>query len=418
MKRGFLLIIASLFFIGYPIGFSGGQPKSGTAISSSSGVGDLWSQYRGPNRDGVSRSKASVNVWSGQMPKLLWKQAIGDGFSGILVAGQDLITAFAVDSTEFLASHDRVTGMEKWRLKLGKMFIDDFGNGPRSTPTLDGDRVFALGSYGDLYAVDIESGQSVWTFSLTDEFEAKVPRRGFTTSPFVQDDLVIVQAGGGEGEAFAALDKKTGKISWKTGDGAPSYSSPVSATIGGVTQNIFCSARTVQEDSTRKTVSEIISVGPAGKILWQGLAPNTIFVSSSTDDGCLALRVEKAGGTFSVEEAWRSREMINHFNSSVYYEGHIYGFSKSTLKCLEAATSKRKWRKRGFGKGSLIVVDDKLLVLSDRGKLAIIQATGEGYYELAAGQVLNGKSWTCPTFADGKIYLRNRTEMACYDIGS
>ncbi|MCG8608480.1 PQQ-like beta-propeller repeat protein, partial [bacterium] len=203
----------------------------------------------------------------------------------------------------------------------------------------------------------------------------------------------------------------------------------ISATIGGVTQNIFCSSRTVQEDSTRKTISEVISVGPDGKILWRApslpgivamplfVAPNTIFVSSSTDDGCLALRVVRTGDAFSIEEVWRSREMINHFNSSVYYKGHIYGFSKSTLKCIEATTAKRKWRKRGFGKGSLIVVDDKLLVLSDRGKLAVIRATGDGYQELAVGQVLEGKSWTCPTFADGKLYLRNRTEMACYDLG-
>ncbi|MCG8607811.1 PQQ-like beta-propeller repeat protein, partial [bacterium] len=220
MKRSSFLIILSLaLFAGSSVAVSGGRPKSSNVskASSSSGAGDVWSQYRGPNRDGVSHSATTVNAWSGQTPKLLWKQAIGDGFSGILVAKDHLLTAFAVDSTEFLASFDRVTGKERWRLELGKMFVDDFGNGPRSTPTLDGDRVFALGSYGDLYAVAVQSGQLLWTFSLADELEVKAPRRGFTTSPFVQKGLVIVQAGGGEGEAFVALDKESGKIAWKAG---------------------------------------------------------------------------------------------------------------------------------------------------------------------------------------------------------
>jgi hypothetical protein len=108
--------------------------------------------------------------------------------------------------------------------------------------------------------------------------------------------------------------------------------------------------------------------------------------------------------------------MRNHFNSSVYYKDHIYGFSSSTLKCLVSETAQRKWSKRGYGKGSLIIVDEKLLVLSDRGKLAMIEATPKGFKELAQAKVLEGKSWTSPTFADGKIYLRNQKEMACYDL--
>jgi outer membrane protein assembly factor BamB len=186
--------------------------------------------------------------------------------------------------------------------------------------------------------------------------------------------------------------------------------------------------RVVEKDGRKQGVNSTISVSPQGELLWKGpslpgviampvfIAPDKIFVSGSIDDGCVVFQIVGGGDTLAVQEVWKNREMKNHFSSSILYKKHIYGFSKSTLKCLDAATGKRKWRTRGFGKGALIVADDKLLVLSDRGKLALIAASEESFRQLAVAQVLNGKSWTSPTIFEGKLYLRNQKEMACYDL--
>ena len=159
-----------------------------------------WSQYRGANRDGVSASDASIKAWPADgHPHLVWKRPIGDGFSGIVLVGDQLLTACAEDSTEFLVSYDRTTGEENWRCSLGKMFVEEFGNGPRSTPTIDGDRAYILNSFGGLYCVNIKTGKEIWMVSLADHFKIRQPQRGYSTSPLVLDDTVIIHAGGGNG---------------------------------------------------------------------------------------------------------------------------------------------------------------------------------------------------------------------------
>ena len=384
-----------------------------------------WSQYRGPNRDGVALSDISIKAWpDGSPPYRLWKRPIGEGFSGIVIAGELLITAFADDDNEFLGAFEKTTGREVWRTALGKKFVEEMGNGPRSTPTIEGDFAYMLDSHGGLYCVNRKSGKQVWKVSLTDKFGIKRPMRGFSTSPLILGKTLILH-GGGKNSAFIGLDKTTGNTIWQTGESIAGHSSPFTAIINNVEQSVFTISRLVEKDGERQVLDETVSLSSEGKILWRGpslpqiiampvyVPPNKVFISSSVENGCLLIQVLPDG---KIETVWHNKEMRNHFNSSVYYKDHIYGFSSSTLKCLEAETAQRKWSTRGFGKGSLIIADEKLIVLSDRGKLAMIEATPQGYNELARAQVIEGKSWTSPTFSDGKIYLRNQKEMACYDL--
>jgi outer membrane protein assembly factor BamB len=384
-----------------------------------------WSQYRGPNRDGVALSNISIKAWpKGSQPFQVWKKPIGEGFSGIAIAGEQLITAFAEDENEYLGGFEKTTGREVWRTALGIKFVEEMGNGPRSTPTIDGDFAYILDSHGGLYCINIKSGKQVWNVSLTDKFEIKRPLRGFSTSPLILGETLIIH-GGGKNSAFIGLDKTTGKTLWQTGESIAGHSSPFTAVINNVEQSVFTISRIIEKDGDRKVLDETVSVSSDGKILWRGpslpqiiampvfVPPDKVFISSSVENGCLLIQVFPDG---KIDTVWHNKEMRNHFNSSVYYKDHIYGFSSSTLKCLEAETAQRKWSTRGFGKGSLIIADEKLIVLSDRGKLAMIEATPKGYNELARGQVIEGKSWTSPTFSDGKIYLRNQKEMACYDL--
>ena len=393
-------------------------------IMNEDGIVD-WSQYRGPNRDGVALSNTAIKPWpKGSQPFQVWKKPIGEGFSGIAVAGEQFITAFSDDDNEFLGGFEKTTGGEVWRTPLGKKFVEEMGNGPRSTPTIDGDFAYILDSHGGLYCVNIKSGKQIWNVSLTDEFGIKRPFRGFSTSPLILDNTLIIH-GGGKNSAFIGLDKTTGKTIWQTGESIAGHSSPFKAVINDVEQFVFTISRIVEKDGERKVLDETVSVSSDGKILWRGpslpqiiampvfVPPDKVFISSSVQNGCLLIQVLPDG---NIETVWHNKEMRNHFNSSVYYKDHIYGFSSSTLKCLEAETAQRKWSTRGFGKGSLIIADEKLLVLSDRGRLAMIEATPKGYNELARAQVIEGKSWTSPTFSNGKIYLRNQKEMACYDL--
>ena len=421
-----VLILFCLLLIPFPGSMSASKTIKADGVTESGNNGsDEWSQYRGPNRDGVAVSNTALKAWpKGEQPFQVWKEPIGEGFSGISIAGEQIITAFMEGDSEFLAGFEKTTGKEIWRTALGKKFVEEMGNGPRCTPTIDGNFAYMLDSHGGLYCVSIKSGKQIWNVSLTDEFEIKRPLRGFSTCPLIFGETLIIH-GGGKNSAFIGLNKKTGKTLWQAGESMAGHSSPFRAVINDVEQAVFTIARMIEKDGERQILEEAVSVSADGKILWRGpslsqiiampvfVPPNKVFISSSVEKGCLLIETQPDG---KIETVWHNKEMRNHFNSSVYYKDHIYGFSSSTLKCLVAETAERKWSKRGYGKGSLIIADEKLIILSDRGKLAMIEATPDGYNELAQAKVIEGKSWTSPTISEGKIYLRTQKEMACYDL--
>lgn len=383
-----------------------------------------WIQYRGPNRDGVATSKVKIKSWKGEQPHEVWKKQIGEGFSGMSISGDILLTSWGEDSIVYLVACDKLTGKENWRFNMGNMFYEELGNGPRSTPTIEGDLAYMLNSNGGLYCVNIKTGKQVWMVSLTETFKVKRPFRGFSTSPHIVGETLMMHVGG-KNSAIVGFNKKTGGVIWQTGDGIAGHSSQFTAVINHVEQNVFTLTKMAEINGERQMVNEAVSVSNDGKILWTGpslaqiiampvfVPPNKVFISSSVEEGCLLIEVFEDG---TADTVWHNREMRNHFNSSIYYKGHIYGFDNATLECLVAETSERKWKKRGFGKGSLIIVNEKILVLSDKGKFGMIEATPKGYKELARAQVLKGKSWTMPTYSNGKVYLRNQKEMACYDL--
>jgi len=396
---------------------------------SSEKSGDNWSQFRGPNRDGISKPAMSLKVWGNDGPTLVWKREIGPAFSGIAIYDQELITAIGEGNSEFIVSYNCDTGNENWRCAIDTMFTDDLGNGgPRSTPTVEGKQVFVLSSNGNLVAVDCRKSNIIWKVDIASKYSIKVPRRGFATSPVVLDELIIIHAGGGDSKAIVALNKNSGEVVWEVGDGITSYSSPFVATIAGIRQIVFTVTRVVEKDGKKSGINSTIAVSKKGVVLWKGpslpgviampvfIAPDKVFISGSLSDGCVVFQIKPGDKNLIVQQHWKNKEMMNHFSSSVIYKDHIYGFSKSTLKCVDAIKGEKKWRSRGFGKGSLIVAGNKLLVLSDRGKLALVETSHESFNQLAISQVLDGKCWTSPTFSEGKLYVRNQKEMACYDL--
>ncbi len=372
-----------------------------------------WPQYRGPARDGTSPETGILNPWPDEGPKVVWKRSIGTGFSGLTVAGGKLFTMMAEGGKEYACAFDGLTGEELWRTAIGDEFPSQFGAGPRSTPAVLGKSAFFLGSYGDLVALDAKDGKQRWALHLTRDFGAMLPQHGFSTAPMVEGDLLVIEVGGGRGKAYAALDPKNGKTRWTTQDGAPTYTSPIAVTWGGERQLVALGDK------------QIVAVDSDGALAWshpwQGgiampifIAPDKLFVPSF--QGSMMAQLKASGDGVTVKQLWRSNEMKNHFNSSVVHDGYIYGFDNAILKCVSAATGERMWAKRGFGKGSLIVADGHLILLGERGQLAQAKASPEGFEEEGSFQALEGKCWTSPTLAGGRLYLRNLEQMTALDI--
>ena len=379
-----------------------------------------WPQFRGSQQNGVSQETGLLRSWPESGPKVLWKKPIGAGFSTVPAVGDALYT-MAVEGESEMAYRLRASdGEVVWRVPLGPVFPEIFGNGPRSTPLVENDAVYALSATGRLHALATKDGRRLWELDLVKELGSPTPDRGFASSPLIDGDLLLLQAGGTEGRAVVALDKKTGKIRWSALQGEPGYPTPLAVTIDGVRQYVF----------VRTNEGDIVSVLPDGKVHWQYpwkdgaiasplfLPPNRIFASATDDVGAVLLEIDKADGKASVREVWNNRLMRNHFSSSVLYEGHIYGFDNASLKCLVAETGEQKWVQRGYGKGSLIAADGLLYILSDQGQLILAEATPAGFHEKGKVQALEGRTWTAPVLSHGRLYLRNDTEMIALDVKS
>ena len=378
-----------------------------------------WPQWRGPHRDGISGATGLLKTWPEEGPKVLWRFPAGEGYSGISIDRGRLYTLFGKDDDEFAVCLDASAGDELWRFRTDSKFIESRGNGPRSTPTVDGDWVYVLSTNGKLYAVRAESGEKIWSRDLRKLFGSPIPDWGFSGSPLIENDLLLLAVGGeGEGRSIAAFDKESGDVAWTTYTDGLSYSSPIAVTFNGVRQIVFL------------TANNLLAVSPAdGSVYWTFpwtdtinittpifIPDDKIFISAAYDKGAALLKMKASSGGVEVEEIWMSRVMKNWFNSSVLQGEYLYGFDNATLKCIEAVSGEEEWKMRGFGRWSLVLVDGHLILLGENGELALVEATPEAYREKARVQMLQGKCWTPPTLAGGRLYIRNEEELVCLDV--
>ena len=390
---------------------------------------DDWPQWLGPDRDAVSDETGLLDSWPEGGPPVVWRRPIGQGFSSVSVLGDRLFTLEAEGVTrdglvedqshEYVVAISAVDGTTIWRTRIDESFADARGSGPRSTPTLDGDRLFVLSSPGKLTAVALDDGRLLWQRDLVGELGGELPLWGYSASPLVAGERVLI-AGGGENHAILAFDRSDGRLIWHVGSSPPSYSSPVIGTLAGVRQVVF-----LQGD-------RIVAVSPEGEELWSHpwevinrinvatprlLPGDRVFVSTSYDVGAVVLQVTRSGdGGLEVRELWRNREMKNHFNGSVLAEGKLYGFDNATLECLDPETGEACWAHRGLGKGSLLLADGKLIVLSERGRLALVAVDPTEYREISGFQLVRARTWTPPTLAHGRLYVRTEEELMQLDL--
>ncbi len=377
-----------------------------------------WPTWRGLTRDGIAPDQIRGD-WPEDGPVKLWEQPTGEGYSAVTVANELVFAFFQVGGDETLVAFDRLTGSERWRFGSPTYYKNNYGNGPRSSPTVDGERVYVVGGMGRLTCVDVKTGQKVWDKDLLAEFQAATPQWGIAFSPLVDGDRLIVCPGGEKG-SVVALDKRTGGVLWTSLKDAGGYSSPLLANIGGQTQLVaFTAAGLVGLDRDK------------GTVLWQFpwvtafdcnvatpiVVGDYAFITSGYDRGCALIHIEKAGAGWSAEAVYQNSKMRSHFASCVRFGDTIYGFDESTLVALNLRDGAVHWKKRGFGKGSLLGVGGQLLVLGEGGACALAEASPKEYREIARFPFSDERCWTAPTVAHGLLYLRDQKTLACFDVG-
>ncbi|ANM30447.1 hypothetical protein ABI59_14000 [Acidobacteria bacterium Mor1] len=379
-----------------------------------------WPHIRGPQADGTTLAQSELAGESVGL-KVDWKIDLGSAYSGIVSDGDKAVTMFADDSGDWLGAFEASSGKELWRYKLGDITQGEDGadDGPLSNPTLGHGHVYALGSRGVLHAVRLDNGKKSWSKSLADDFGGKTPHFGFTTTPLIVDKLVVVQAGGDEGRSIVALDAKSGEKRWTHGEGSIDYQSPVLMTLGGKQQIVAVNSTGITGLDTggRQLWTLAFEEGQRANSTTPAFIGNDRFLINSRP-GVIAYEVRKSGAGFEAAELYRSDVLGQSYAAPVYHEGHVYGFRGKVLACMNAETGERVWRSRPPGGDGLILVDGKLVIFAAKGNVVIADATTDGYKERAVVQALEGSSLTWPSFAGGRVFVRNLEDMAAVSLAA
>ena len=390
-----------------------------------------WPGFRGANRDGVVHDVHIATNWNEKPPRQLWKRRIGPAWSSVAVVGDRLFTQEQLGDKEAVVCLDAATGQTIWSHEDAVRHEDDqSGAGPRATPTFAAGRIYALGATGILNCLDAQTGKRQWSRDIAADAETKQPIWGFSSSPLVTGDLVVVLACsdfkvGDSFKALRAYQAESGKPAWSTAAGKISYSSPQLAEIGDAKSILAVSD------------SGLFAVDPAsGNLLWnhatpsggpglpRSVQPNVVASKGVLFDagvgvGTALIDVIHNGGSWTDEQKWVSRSLKPSFNDFVVYGNAAYGFDGRALTCIDLETGQQRWKGGRYGSGQLLLLADQglLLVVSEKGEAILVAADPSANHELCRFQAVEGKTWNHPVVAHGRLYVRNSEEFACYELG-
>ncbi len=387
-----------------------------------------WPKWLGPNGNGSSPETGLLTNWDKTKPKILWKVPGGEGYSTVAVVGNRAYTLVQRGGKELVVCLDVKDGKQIWEQALAPEYKNNYGNGPRSTPTIEGDRVYATSVSGPIACINAKTGKIIWQHNLLKDFGVKNISWGLSASPFIYKNLVIALPGA-EGASVVAYNKTSGELVWKQSSDKAAYSTPMVVKVGGQPQMVVFNAFGLTGYDPTK-----------GEILWRmpwkteydcnictPLAMgNHLFVTSGEKVGCALLELSASGKpSITWESKGKDSVMINFWANSVLHKGHLYGlageFSKRVdLRCVEAKTGKLKWENKGMGLGAVTLADGHLFITNKKsGDLILVEATPKGYQEKGRMPGLMGsKNRTSPTISNGKLYLRDLAHIYCLDISA
>ena len=397
-----------------------------------------WTQYRGPNFDGSSSEKLNIAAWPSGGVKAVWKAPTRLGFASLAVAKGRVFTIVMEEvdgvNREVCLALDNKTGKKFWSQVLNIAKYDGGGNsgakdnrggdGPRTTPSSDGDRVYILDGRLSLHCLDAKNGSNLWTVNLVKKHKAKSIRWQNAAAPIIDGDLIFV-CGGGKGQSLLGINKFSGETVWSGESDQMTHASPIVAEIHGERQVVFFTQKGIVACNTK-----------SGNVLWRAAHPfkissaaspivegDIVYCSAGYGVGAAAYRVSKNGGKYETKQIWRKpNKLMNHWSTPVCIDGHLYGmfqfkeYGDGPLKCVELATGEIKWSKSGFGPGGVILVDGKLIATSDAGEVVISKATPKAYSEIGRFKAIEGKCWTHAAYSNGQIYVRSTKQGARYDL--
>jgi outer membrane protein assembly factor BamB len=384
---------------------------------------DDWPQWRGPRRDGVSKETGLLKDWPANGPRLAWRiSGTGDGYSSFAVAGGRLFTLGARQNTEYVFAFDAASGKKLWEVANGRRFNNDRGDGPRGTPTIEGDRVYVFGSSGDMTVLDPATGKVFWTQNLLQKYGGSNINWGLSESPLVLSDRIIVTPGG-RGASIVALRKTDGSLIWKSQSDEPGYSSALLHPIGSIQQAVVFTAERalgVDVNDGRVLWSYNRVANRTANIATPIARGNHVFLSSDYGTGAGLLALTASGNGIKASEVYFTNEMRNHHASSVLVGDYLYGFSSSILTALHFETGKVAWRDRSVGKGSLVFADDRLYLFSENGVVGLAEANPQKYVEHGRFQLRTGNlpTWSHPVVSGGKLFIRDQDTLYAYDVAA
>lgn len=381
-----------------------------------------WTDFRGPHRAGIYAQTEILTEWPAAGLPRLWKQPIGAGYASFTVGEGRAYTIEQRRDKEAVTAYDVETGRELWAFAYPARFDEVLGGpGPRATPVYHDGLVYSLGAMGDLYCLSAKTGTPKWFKNILSDNQAANIHWAMSGAPLIVDEKVVVTPGGANGKSIVAYHRLTGEPLWRSLNDRAGYTSPILATVAGRRQIVWVSAERVAGIAAED-----------GALLWDYPYPaamdmncsqpvivdeSHVLVASSDAHATALLEVGKTAEGWAVHPAWKNNRMKNKFNSSVLYQGFVYGLDESILACMDPRTGDLKWKGGRYGYGQLLLAGGHLVVLTEQGDVVLVRATPERHQELARFTAVEGRTWNIPAIDNGLLLVRNAAEMACFRIG-
>ena len=423
--KGFFRFVLPLLVIFMILSCSEMEVSKMTSSTQSSVIKKDWSQWRGPERTGLSKETGLLKAWPAGGPKLVWAtQILGEGYGGVAIRENQVLVQGTRKNRSVIFCLNKDDGSTHWIADLGDRLEHGRGHGPRGTPTIDGDKIYALTENGDLASVERSDGKVLWQRNILKDFDGKNPKWLISESPLVDDNRLIVTPGGKEA-SVVALEKESGKTLWTSKElsDQASYSSCVIADVQGIKSLMTFTSEAAVGLSVKN-----------GKLLWryEPVANPTanvttpifhqdkVFYSSAYGTGCVLLQLKARNGSIEAKEIYFNRDMMNHHGGIVLVNDYLYGFSNSILTCMEFSTGKVMWKDRSVGKGSITYADGHLYLFSEKNVVGLAQATPKEYKEKGRFKIEDQgwPTWAHPVINDGRLYIRNQGMLHCYNLTS